>query len=295
MKKYEAIYSQIQRKKKNEILSLKKNPILPTLYINTDKSVSELVGIDYKSYGRLVDDNGVFISGKEISAHQKNEKLVALVLSDNVEVVGKEAFSGCEDLKFFQAGSSLKSIDDRAFSSCGSLKYVELNEGLEEIGNKAFYRCYCIHEGVIRIPGTVKKFGKNIFSESSVERIITTKEVAENYIKTNAGSKAIEIVAVEGKELYLYKINKPLTKAPTVRRKTYDWLYGLEDAEKVYDNASGQLLYNGSEMHVREVHKLSSDGEWKVDMHFKNKMQRNEKAQAEKTFAAESASDERTK
>ncbi len=294
MKKYEAAYSEIQRKKSNEILSLKKNPILSTLYVNKDKSVSELVGLDFVSYGRLVDDNGVFISGKEIDAHQRNEKMVAIVLADNVEVIGKEAFSGCSDLKFFQANAALKSIGIRAFSSCDSLKYVELNEGLEEIGNRAFYRCYAIHDGVIRIPGTVKKLGKEIFKESVVERIVTTKEVAENYIKTNVDTKSMEIVAVEGDKLYYYKINKPMTKAPTVRRKTYDWPYGLDEAEKVYDYTAGQLLYNGSEMRIQEAHKLSSEGEWKPDIQYKNKTQRFEKAK-EEAISEESAATERTK
>lgn len=294
MKKYDATYSQIQKIKSNEILSLKKNPILSTLYVNKDKSVSELIGLDYISYGRLVDDNGVFISGRQIDANRRNEKMVAVVLADNVEVIGKESFSGCADLKFFQANAALKSIGIRAFSSCDSLKYVELNEGLEEIGNRAFYRCYAIHDGVIRIPGTVKKLGKEIFKESDVERIVTTKEVAENYIKTNVDTKGMEIVAVEGDKLYYYKINKPSTKAPTVRRKTYDWPYGLDEAEKVYSYHAGQLLYDGRELRVQEAYKLSSDGEWKPDIQYKNKIQRFEK-DPEEAISVESAETERTK
>lgn len=294
MKRYELVYSERQDERKREISRLKKNPILPSLYINKDKTVSELVGIDYKSFGRLIDDNGVFISGNEITANQKNEKIVALVLGDNVVSIGEGAFSGCKDLKFFQAGASLKTIANRAFSSCDSLKYIELNDGLEEIGNKAFYRCYAVHEGILHIPGTVKKFGKDVFSESSVERIITTKEVAENYIKTNKESKSLDIVAVEGDKLYYYKINKPSTKAPTVRRKTYDWPYGLDEAEKVYSYLAGQLLYDGRELRVQEAYKLSSDGEWKPDIQYKNKIQRFEKA-PEEAILVESAETERTK
>lgn len=294
MKKYELAYSERQDERKREISRLKKNPILPSLYINKDKTVSELVGIDYKSFGRLIDDNGVFISGNVITANQKNEKIVALVLGDNVVSIGEGAFSGCKDLKFFQAGASLKTIANRAFSSCDSLKYIELNDGLEEIGNKAFYRCYAVHEGILHIPGTVKKFGKDVFSESSVERIITTKEVAENYIKTNKESKALEIIAVEEDKLYYYKITKSRSKNSTVRRRTCDWPYGLEEADKVYGNTSQQLFYYGSRIPTKEIHKLSPEDEWQIDPQFSSRMQSVKNANFE-SQSLESSSDERLK
>lgn len=268
------ILDKIKREKEGKIKELLERPVLLSLRRNSEGVLTELKGLEYRSVGRLIDENGVFISKDVIEGDSRHDNLRALVLGDNVKEIGKEAFARCEDLEYFKANNNLKKIGKKAFSCCTNLTYIDLNNGLEEIESKAFYQCYSIYEGVLTVPGTVKRFGVDPFIDCSIEKIVTTKEVAENYIKNCAESRDLKIIATEGDRLYLYTIDTNRWKLPRIKRNTYKWEHGFDEAINVYRMSATQLYYSGKKVDLLEEHKLLPNGEWERIVTGGNKEQR---------------------
>ena len=100
----------------------------------------------------LTIENGITEIGSYAFSDCKN--LESVVLSDDVEVIGSNAFAYCDKLREFKCPSSLKRIETSAFTNCISLSQIEFNEGLEEISSGAISKCDSLREVVI--PSTVK-------------------------------------------------------------------------------------------------------------------------------------------
>ncbi len=100
----------------------------------------------------LTVENGITEIGSYAFSDCKN--LESVVLSDDVEVIGSNAFAFCDKLSEFKCPASLKRIETSAFTNCLSLKQIEFNEGLEEISSGAISKCDSLREVVI--PSTVK-------------------------------------------------------------------------------------------------------------------------------------------
>ena len=64
-----------------------------------------------------------------------------LIISSGVEMIDRDAFNYCYNLKTVELPSTLKIIGDNAFHNCDAIKRIELPSSLDSIGNMAFYNC----------------------------------------------------------------------------------------------------------------------------------------------------------
>eukprot|EP00980_Cylindrotheca_fusiformis_P021283 scaffold8194_cov118-Cylindrotheca_fusiformis.AAC.14 len=118
-----------------------------------------------------------------VGAFKRHLHLEEVTISSSVQVIGKEAFSGCWNLKSIlyqgiekeEVGipSNVKVIDDFAFSGCSRLELV-LNEGLERIGEHAFSCCESLSN--VRIPQSVSTLGTDAFLCSNLISIELPEE-----------------------------------------------------------------------------------------------------------------------
>lgn len=88
-----------------------------------------------------------------------------VVLPAQIEVIGRNAFSGCKSLRSIDFPGSLRSIRDYAFYDCDSLQQVILNDGLTQLDNYAFYSCEQIRH--ISLPSSLHKVGYSAFSSAT--------------------------------------------------------------------------------------------------------------------------------
>ncbi len=68
-------------------------------------------------------------------------QLVIVILKEELEKVGWEAFKQCTSLECIKIPNTVNAIREGAFDSCLQLRIVTLGHGQREIGVKAFSRC----------------------------------------------------------------------------------------------------------------------------------------------------------
>ena len=78
-----------------------------------------------------------------------NNDLEEIIIDDNVEEIGAEAFSSCPNLKKVTLPKNLKRIGRDAFSECTSLKEIIIPDSVEVIGNRAFADCTRLKKAVL--------------------------------------------------------------------------------------------------------------------------------------------------
>ncbi len=110
-----------------------------------------------------VDDVSYNVTGVANDALKGNKKIKKLIIGENVETIGKRAFSGCIKLASVNMKSPvLKTIDDNAFFNCKSLKSYTVSTGVTTIGARAFMNCKKLTK--ITFKGkNVKKINANAF------------------------------------------------------------------------------------------------------------------------------------
>ncbi|MGN1105976.1 MAG: leucine-rich repeat domain-containing protein, partial [Huintestinicola sp.] len=67
--------------------------------------------------------------------------LETVTLGENVEYIGKEAFSGCEMLSTVNMGSKVRYMGDSCFAGDAMLKKIIMPDTVEYLGEKAFFLC----------------------------------------------------------------------------------------------------------------------------------------------------------
>ena len=108
------------------------------------------------------------------------DEITSVVVSDGIDIVGKNAFNGMEELVSVTLAETVRLIDDNAFQNCTALETVTLPSNLRRIGSGAFYRCSALT--AIVIPDTVTHIGGGAFMDC--------KKLAEATI--SAGVEGIE-------------------------------------------------------------------------------------------------------
>ena len=68
-------------------------------------------------------------------------EIESIQIPDNIERIGKRAFSGCFNLKDVDLGNSVKMIDANAFADCTELRRVFLPDSLTILGPGIFENC----------------------------------------------------------------------------------------------------------------------------------------------------------
>ena len=97
-----------------------------SLFVNNDKIVDLVIPDDIDKIGKYT------FRGADIET---------VTMSDNVTDIGEDAFSFCENLKRIQFSSNLAVIDYCAFRGCKSLEEVWLPESLNYLGDMSFDLC----------------------------------------------------------------------------------------------------------------------------------------------------------
>ena len=114
----------------------------------------------------------VFLSsdGKTLKRVSKSYKGNTITIDENVEIIDKRAFAGCDGLEEIILPPSLKVLGEEAFEGCSSLFRIDIPEGVEIIPQRAFADCVGLAE--VSLPSTLKELGKEAFKNcSSLESI----------------------------------------------------------------------------------------------------------------------------
>lgn len=175
--------------------------------------------------------------------------LQKIILPDNLETIGSNAFAYCSNLKditfpktlatieyhtFYQCGLSevtlpdkLKDIGDAAFYECYNLKKVNFPEKLVSIGNSAFRQC---NLSEVAFPDSLKTIGSNAFRYCQQLQKVTFPEKLET-IGTHAFNDCFRLhtATLKGKT------------APVISDNTFNYtkvFYVPEGAAQIYKEAT---------------------------------------------------------
>ena len=106
----------------------------------------------------------------ENNAFTNMRQLRQVILGDDIEDIGAEAFKGCFNLLKVDLPARVKNIGLFAFESCTSLESVTLPYGLEVIRSGTFSNCRKLKE--IHIPSTVTCIESSAFADcTELERV----------------------------------------------------------------------------------------------------------------------------
>ena len=101
------------------------------------------------------DKNKLTINDVYAKMHN-NEIITADVIIENINIIGANAFFGCEILKSISISSSVESIEINAFYECSKLEKISFGEesNLTTIGEYAFFDCEVLKS--ISFPSSVE-------------------------------------------------------------------------------------------------------------------------------------------
>ena len=100
-----------------------------------------------------------------------------LVIADGIGYVGKENFTGLEQLEEVTLPSSIKEIRSEAFAYCRNLKCINIPEGLVTVGEYVFRGCVSL--SVLRLPKTLSKIKHGAFMSCDALQTIRIPKGAE--------------------------------------------------------------------------------------------------------------------
>ena len=117
------------------------------------------------------------------SAFSGCEALKEITLSSSLEKIGSYAFSNCYQLSNVALPNNTKEIGDYAFRNCRNLSEITLPEGLITIGNAAFSSCRNL--SIISLPSSIQKIGSNPFVECTSLKEIDVSQYNSVYSSDN--------------------------------------------------------------------------------------------------------------
>ena len=227
------LFDNINKKRNNDNKNDKKKKFSMDEYLKQKKKDEQLGmsirgDILIKVYPNAI-VNGVFVVPKTVRqidafACPNQSSLKTLVLHEDINYIGMDAFEGCENLaeiKGLENASNLHAIS--GFANCKNLKKVTLPENIERIGSEAFLENTMLSE--INLPDTCWCISENAFAGCENLKLIQIPACAEIIDKQAfAGCKNATIVFLEdGKKLLSDYINE--------QKEAYSELYD-EDFEE---------------------------------------------------------------
>jgi len=102
-------------------------------------------------------------SYNDIPWREYADTITGVVVSDGIDIVGKNAFNGMTELVSVTLAETVRLIDDNAFQNCTALETVTLPSNLRRIGSGAFYNCTALTS--IVVPDTVTHIGPGAFMD----------------------------------------------------------------------------------------------------------------------------------
>jgi len=147
-------------------------------------------------------------------------EMLAVEISDCVEVIGEQAFYNCESLQSVDFGKNIREIGARAFINCYALTEMEIPDTVTSLGLRAFNNCVglkkvvlgsgitqigsyqfslCVELEWITLKSPITAIGEYAFSECSKLRKIFCRFPDSSWIEPEVGEynevyKNLEIV-----------------------------------------------------------------------------------------------------
>ncbi|WHE88248.1 leucine-rich repeat domain-containing protein [Lachnoanaerobaculum gingivalis] len=122
-------------------------------------------------------------------------KLEKIEIPKSVEIIEREAFSGCQNLKecIFEEGSNIKIIYEEAFKECKSLKEIEIPESTKYLGGKAFEDCESLEKVVFKEGCDIKILNMGVFwGCTDLKEITLPSSLEEVYFAAFAHCESLE-------------------------------------------------------------------------------------------------------
>ena len=158
----------------------------PDAFIYTDWGMDDGKEMTVEGEGLLLrvhphpDDNGVLRIPDGVRnvccsfPADEMERVKTVILPDSVELIGMNAFRGCDRIEMVRMGNRVTSIGAGAFYGDLSLSTISLPESLKYIGDFAFYNCRSLPD--ILIPDSVEGVGQNLFVTMRSDFMISIPE-----------------------------------------------------------------------------------------------------------------------
>jgi len=106
------------------------------------------------------------------------ESIISVVLSENLQRIGSNAFNSCKNLKSISISNSVISIGKNAFYNCKELGSVTVPNGVTSIGQSAFSGCSSLISAILS--ENITTIERNVFQNcKSLSNIIIPKGVAK--------------------------------------------------------------------------------------------------------------------
>ena len=155
---------------------------LHTVYYNSPYGSSENVFLNVDNINTIV------FGGEKVPSYiaYNISSLKEIIISENVNIIGDYAFSGCSRLTSITIPDSVISIKSYAFSNCSGLTSITIPDSVTSIGSFAFLGCYrlieVINKSSLNIVANSNSYGHVSYYAQEVHNGITKIENHNNYI-----------------------------------------------------------------------------------------------------------------
>ena len=164
-----------------------------TEWVNSNNSYSAPWKTYSNTINKVVIQPGVTSIGKDAFSGCKN--LRSITIPEGVTRIGSNAFWACFDLTSITIPEGVTRIEWSAFQGCSSLTSITIPEGVTSIGGSAFQGCSSLTS--ITIPKGVTSIGGSAFEEcSSLTSITIPKGVTSIWSFTFSGCSSLMSITI---------------------------------------------------------------------------------------------------
>lgn len=176
--------------------------------------------------------NSIISIGKRVFLFSNS--IAEIILSNKLEIIGKEACFGLKRLRSIKIPDSVHTIDDWAFSGCVNLRDVTISNKIKYIGYCAFYECYSLAK--IVIPESIEEIGGGAFDKCSNLKEVYCKAVIPPKVKwISSSNHDLFKNNSPGRKIYVpYESVDAYKKAPLWRIYAKD-IVGFDFEEDIKD------------------------------------------------------------
>lgn len=163
---------------------LVKSIIMP----NTITKINKYAFIKYKNLEHVTFSNNLSLIGED--AFSSGSKFKSLILPGSLISIPHGSFGSMNLLEELVISQGTKVIESSAFAYCSKLKKVTLPDGLETIGTSAFKSCTALES--ITLPDGLKTIKDNAFAYTGLKSIVVPDSVTTLEFNAFMHSKQLE-------------------------------------------------------------------------------------------------------